>query len=72
MLCDEHYMELRARNQSGLSPLDSLFHGGPLDGLSGDLWPQMESGRDSQSRIGRSPRPASPPDAAMDRTTAGS
>ncbi|GGD71915.1 hypothetical protein [Caballeronia grimmiae] len=49
MLCDEHYMELRARNQGGLSPPESLFHGGPLDGLSGDLWPQMESGRNSRS-----------------------
>jgi ATP-dependent Clp protease ATP-binding subunit ClpC len=49
MLCDEHYMELMARDQGGLSPLGPLFHGGLFDGLSGDLWPQIESGRDSRS-----------------------
>jgi len=71
LLCDEHYMELMARIQGGLSPLDSLFYGGPLDGLSGDLWPQMESGRDSRSHRTLAPA-ASPPDGAMDRVTAGS
>ncbi|MFM0049612.1 hypothetical protein [Caballeronia grimmiae] len=64
-------MELRARDQGGLSPLDSLFHGGPLNGFSGDLWPQMESGRDSRSHRTLAPA-ALPPDGVMDRITAGS
>jgi ATP-dependent Clp protease ATP-binding subunit ClpC len=57
MLCDEHYMEFMARNQGGPSPLESLFHGRPLDGLSGDLWPQTESGRDSRSASDARPGP---------------
>jgi ATP-dependent Clp protease ATP-binding subunit ClpC len=55
MLCDEHYMEFMARNQRRLSPLESLFHGGLFDSLFDDMWPKMESGRGSRSRIGRSP-----------------
>jgi ATP-dependent Clp protease ATP-binding subunit ClpC len=55
MLCDEHYMGFMARNQRRLSPLESLFHGGLFDSLFDDMWPKMESGRGSRSRIGRSP-----------------
>lgn len=43
-LCDEHYMELMARHQRRLSPLESLFHGGLFESLFDERWPPFERG----------------------------